>query len=149
MNEEDYLNQRLEDQINYYDRASQKNQRYYKRTKVIEIFSASLIPFLAGNMAQTPKIAWLIGVLGLAIAICEALAALHKFHDNWLQYRAIAEALAKERYLYLTNVKPYNTNAAFRKLVVTIEAMLSEENSQWVQTMQQEIVSNNETEEGQ
>jgi hypothetical protein len=36
MNEEEYLSQRLEDQMGYYDRQSQRNQVYYKRTKFIE-----------------------------------------------------------------------------------------------------------------
>lgn len=138
MTEQVYLNERLEDQIQYFDRQSQKNQRYYKRSKIVEIFAASLIPFLAGNMNNIPHVAWLIGLLGLAIAISEALCSLHKFHDNWLQYRANAEALSKEKYLYLSGVKPYNNDRAFCHLVLRIESLLAEENNQWMETMQQE-----------
>ena len=138
MGEEEYLSQRLEDQINYYDRQSQKNQRYYKRTKVIEIVSASLIPFLAGNMDNIPHVHWLIGILGLLIAVCEAFASLHKYQENWLQYRAIAEALGTEKFLFMTKTKPYADSRAFRRFVLRIEGMLAEENNQWMESMQQE-----------
>jgi hypothetical protein len=138
MNEEEYLSQRLEDQMGYYDRQSQRNQVYYKRTKFIEIVSASLIPFLAGNVYKIDYADWLIGILGLLIVVCEAFSSLHKFQENWLQYRAISEALSKERFLFMTKTKPYADKHAFRNLVQRIERMLGEENNQWMETMQME-----------
>ncbi|MFB3042367.1 MAG: DUF4231 domain-containing protein, partial [Candidatus Poribacteria bacterium] len=48
MNEENFMNERVDDQINWYDRKSQFNQKRYKRLRIIEIFAAALIPFLSG-----------------------------------------------------------------------------------------------------
>ena len=38
---------RLEDQINWYDRKSLSSQHAFKRIKVMEIIAAALIPFLS------------------------------------------------------------------------------------------------------
>jgi Protein of unknown function (DUF4231) len=46
--EQDPIFTRLEDQITWYDRKSQSAQHIYKRLKVLEIFAAAIIPFLAG-----------------------------------------------------------------------------------------------------
>ena len=40
--------ERLEDQINWYDRKSNYCQRVYKWLKVIEILAAALVPLSAG-----------------------------------------------------------------------------------------------------
>lgn len=45
MNKEEYIKQRLEDQINWYDKKSQWNQRLYKSLKAVKIMLAILIPW--------------------------------------------------------------------------------------------------------
>jgi len=146
MNEEEYLTQRLEDQMGYYDQKSQRNQRSYKRTKVIEILSASLIPLLAGNMDSLPYAHWLVGLLGLLIAVCEAMESLNKYQENWLLSRAVSQTLSKEKFLFLTKTGPYTHKSAFRQFVAQIESTLADENNQWVATMQSETTSHNEKE---
>lgn len=137
MSEEEYISQRLDEQMDWYDRKSQWNQRWYKRIRQLEIVVASLIPLLAGNMDVVPYPEWVIGSFGALIAISGAILSLNKYHDNWLQYRITAESLKKERYLYLTHCKPYGGKDAFRALVLRVEALLADENSQWVDTMRQ------------
>jgi len=44
MSEADPTLERLEDQINWYDRKSNQNHRVYKWLKIIEIVAASLVP---------------------------------------------------------------------------------------------------------
>ena len=41
--------ERLEDQINWYDRCSMNDQQYFKWMKAIVILAAALIPFLSGT----------------------------------------------------------------------------------------------------
>ena len=56
MNEDEYLNNRLEEQLKWYSNKSQTNQKWYKRLRLTEIISASLIPFLAGMKDTIPMI---------------------------------------------------------------------------------------------
>ena len=57
MNEEEYLEKRLEDQIEWYSKKSQHNQKWYKNLRLTEIISATLIPFLSGAEDQVPYFA--------------------------------------------------------------------------------------------
>ena len=101
MNEDEYLSERLEDQIRWYSKKSQYNQKYYKVLRLAEIIAASLIPFLAGIGNNIPYSEWVIGILGVMIAISAGASSLYKFQENWIQYRTTAETLKHEKYLNL------------------------------------------------
>jgi len=105
MSEADPTMERLEDQINWYDRKSNYNQRVYKWLKVIEIVAAALVPLSAG--LHLP--AAVTGSLGVLIAALEGLLQLNQYHHNWIAYRSTCETLKHEKYLYLANAGPYST----------------------------------------
>ena len=79
MNEDEYLKVRLEDQLNWYSKKSQYNQKSFKYLRLLEIISAALIPFLAGVADKIPFSAWLIGGLGVIIAVASAASTLFKY----------------------------------------------------------------------
>ncbi len=45
MNSEEYLKQRVQDQIDWYSKESQRNQGWYKWLKIIEILHIGLLLF--------------------------------------------------------------------------------------------------------
>jgi hypothetical protein len=65
---------RLEDQIAWYDRKSQENQRWFKRLKVCQIVTAAAIPVAAGVSAP----AWLMGGGGALIVVLEACSSFSR-----------------------------------------------------------------------
>ncbi|MDZ7751424.1 MAG: DUF4231 domain-containing protein [Gammaproteobacteria bacterium] len=134
MDEEHYLRDRLEDQIEWYDAKSQWNQKWFKRLQVFQLIAAASIPFLAGYIA--PDGFWrkfTVGVLGLTIAAAGAVAGFYKFQENWIEYRTTCEALRHEKYLFLTKTEPYDAERPFDLLVKRVEAQISKENSNWSQ----------------
>jgi hypothetical protein len=135
MMESEYLEKRLEDQINWYSAKSSYCQSRYKVLRIIEIVLAAFIPFLSGLGDKVPYGAWIIGSLGVAITISTAAGSLFKYHENWIQYRATSEALKHEKYLYLAQVAPYDGANAFQVAVQRIEGLISNENSTWTQTI--------------
>lgn len=138
MNEEEYLKNRLDDQIDWYDRKSSKNQKNFKLFQLILILSAAAIPLLSGYLGQegtTPYLPYIIGVLGFLVAIITAILSLYKFQENWTSYRATCESLRHEKYLYLTKTEPYRGKNAFNLLVQRVEMLLSKENSSWAEIM--------------
>ncbi|NOX92765.1 MAG: DUF4231 domain-containing protein [Gammaproteobacteria bacterium] len=137
MKEEEYLTDRLENQINWYDHKSQFNQKWCKRLRMIEIVCASLIPLLSGLSGSIAYSEWIIGILGVAIAMAAAAGGLYKFQENWIQYRTSAETLKHEKYLYITNSTPYSGNDKFEMLVTRIESLISKENSNWSRYVKQ------------
>lgn len=131
MEKEIYLKDRLEDQINWYDKKSQANQRWFKSLRITEIVCAALIPFIAGMSVSIPYGTVIIGSLGVVIAISAGLSSLNKYQENWLTYRTTCETLRHEKFLFLTGCKPYDSDLAFNKFVERIENLISKENSQW------------------
>lgn len=135
---EDYIEQRLDDQMNWFDRKSQVYQKQYKRLKLLQIALASLIPLMAGYMGEFEFLKYFIGAFGVIITLVEAVASMNNYQTNWLEYRVMAESLKRERFLFLTQCSPYDDIDADKKLILKVEALLAEENSQWVETMRQQ-----------
>lgn len=136
MNEKEYLDDRLEDQINWYDNKSSINKRWFRRCQLIQLVMAALIT-LSGVMNDTENewIPYVVPALGAVIAIVSGVLGLYKFQENWLEYRTTTESLKHEKYLYLTNSEPYNTEEPLNLLVSRVETLISKENTNWAQYM--------------
>ena len=87
MDVEQYLEERLEDQINWYDRKSGWNQRMHKRLRLLEVIAAASIPFLAGFIKEYSFMTHVVAALGVMIAVISGAFALFKFQENWIEYR--------------------------------------------------------------
>jgi hypothetical protein len=136
--EAEYLEQRLDDQINWYDKKSAFNQTAYKRLRLIEIIAAAFIPLLAGytqkeNVGEHVSVT--VGVNGLIVAVLAGIVSLYRFQENWNEYRASAESLKQEKYFYLARAEPYNGDQPFELLVQRVEALLKSETTGWAQAM--------------
>lgn len=130
MNEEEYLKNRLDDQINWYDKKSQQHQYWYKFYKKIQIFSGAFVPIAAVINLKYFKI--LSVLCSSIILICESLIALSNHHSNWTQYRTTAETLRHEKNMFKTRTGVYkNEEDAFALLVERCETIISSENINW------------------
>lgn len=141
MDAKEYIEQRVEDQLSWYDNSSQKNQRRHKLTRIIEMASASMIPFLSGassSLILGISVSWIIGALGVVIAFTAAFSQLQNYQENWIKYRTVSEALRTEKYRFQTDSSPYNGQDKFGRFVEKIESLLNEESNQWHNAMQQE-----------
>ncbi len=132
MDEQKYIKERLDDQIDWYSQKSKTSQNWFKILRAIEILAAATIPFLAGYVTDTePELKIIIGILGIVIALVAGFISLNKFQEIWIEYRTTSETLKHHKYLYLTKSSPYDTEDAFQILVQTVEALISKENSNW------------------
>jgi len=132
MDETAYIQERLDDQIDWYSKKSKTSQNWFKTLRVIEILAAATIPFLAGYVTDTaPELKVIIGLLGVVIAFVAGFISLSKSQELWIEYRTISETLKHHKYLFLTKSSPYDSEDAFQALVQTVEALISKENSNW------------------
>ncbi len=76
-----------------------------------------------------------IGVIGLVVAVLAGIVSLCRFQENWIEYRAVAESLKQEKYLYLARAEPYKADQPFELLVQRVEALLRSETTGWAQAM--------------
>jgi hypothetical protein len=132
ISQDDYFKERLDNQIDWYDKKSSQSQRWFKRLQVIVIVSSATIPFLSGYMdSETLYLKIAIGLLGLIIAAITAVLGLYQFQENWLEYRTTCETLRHEKYLFLAKAAPYNEEEPFLLLVERVEGLISKENTNW------------------
>jgi hypothetical protein len=125
---------RLDDQITWYGREGSRNRTWYKWLKGVTVLSALLIAPIS-TLSVGSRIA---AGLGIAIAIAEALQQLNRYHENWLAYRATAEALKHEKYLYLGLAGPYSSAPQPLSLLAErTENLISQENAKWLSYQEQ------------
>ena len=132
---------RLEDQIDWYNKRSQSNQSIFKRIKTFEIVAAAIIPFLA--MLKSQYAAWMTGGLGVVITVLEGLLHLNQYQQNWIAYRSTCELLKHEKYTFLAGAGAYANIANPRALLAErVEALVSQEDAKWASIQQQGPKSN-------
>lgn len=133
MNIQEYIKQRVDDQIDWYDKKSKNAQKWYKLLQIVEIVLASLIPLLSGYVSSCKYIALIVGIFGAVIAVIESITKLNKYHENWIQYRSTCEMLKYQKHLFLTGSSPYNQyDETIENIFVrNIENIISSENNQW------------------
>jgi hypothetical protein len=135
MNQHEYLDKRVSDQINWMEMKSKKAQQRYKGLKLTEIIAAALIPTVAGIPPLHPYLPVITGCLGFLIVVINGLQQLQRYHENWLAYRSSSEALKRERILFEAGTSPYKGDEAYEKFVQNFEALLADENKIWKSTM--------------
>lgn len=133
---QDYITQRIDDQIAWYDKKSGFNQWRYKPLKSFEIIAAAAIPvitaYVGGTDPWSEAFKFSVGFLGAAIAVSSGIAGLCRYQELWVEYRGMAEVLRQQKFLFLTRTTPYDGDNAFPLLVQTVENLLSKENANWM-----------------
>jgi hypothetical protein len=120
--------QRLDDQLNWYERQSQRSKRAYQSLKVTQIVVAAAIPAVAAAGAS----AGFAGALGAVVVVLEGMQQLFQFQQNWISYRGTAEALRREKFLYEARAGHYaEAERPERLLAERVEALVSQEHAGW------------------
>ena len=137
MTAEEYLKDRVEDQIGWYDSKSVTAQRRFKRLRLAELIAAATIPLLSGFIGAAPSLTVAVGILGATVAVIAGALGLYQFEHHWVEYRTTCETLKKERFLFLTASEPFDRDPDenFKLLVQRVETFVSKENTNWAQRM--------------
>lgn len=133
MTQEEYLKERLEFQIDWYNKASTFNKKYYQTLKTIEIVFAAITPFVVAFVNNENYLKIIAGLMSIVIGIIASVLIAFKFQDKWIQYRTTCENLRHEKYLFATKSGIYTDNTNFNVFVERIEFIISKENSDWTQ----------------
>ncbi len=141
MSDEEYIKERLDSQMDWYDRKSSDNKKKYKRIKRTESVIAALIPVLitfgAFKIVQENELGVVLQVIaalaGVALVIMNSFLELDEHYKLWKEYRVTCEMMRHERYMYMTRSEPYDEADAYPRLVEKIEAILNSETQRWKQ----------------
>ena len=106
MTEQEYLESRVEDQLKWYSAKSGWNHKLYMWLRLVEIALASLIPLIVVLPIVELLSKALVAAAGATIAVISGAISLWKFQENWVEYRATAENLKREKFLFVTRRRP-------------------------------------------
>lgn len=141
MNIQNYMKERVESQVHYYESKSALNKKYYLFFKISQLIAATLLPFFSVFLSDYLWMKYMIAFLGSMVTILEGVMATGKYHEKWVMYRGTAETLRQETYLFLMKAGTYSEKDALQQFVTKVEFSLGKENMGW----QQMIVKDNKT----
>jgi hypothetical protein len=76
--------------------------------EVTTLLAGAAIPVVNVWVVKDPYWAGVLSdVLGGVVVVATSVAKLFKFHENWLQYRTLVEALEREKKLYSEGAGEY------------------------------------------
>lgn len=132
MDEQTYIKERLNEQIEWYDSKSKDSQKKFKLSKYFVISASAIIPFLVNLNIESIFIRVVVSALGIVITISESIVSLNKYNENWIEYRTVCETLKHEKYMYLNGSGVYSDEEnRFNFFVERIESIISQENVNW------------------
>ena len=96
----EYVERRLEAQEKWHDERAKLNKRFFYTAEVATVLAGAAIPVVNLWVVQDKYLTGVLSaILGGVVVVAAAIGKLFKFHDNWLHYRALVEALAREKEL--------------------------------------------------
>ena len=129
----EYLEKRYYDQMNYYDKASGKNQKRYRRFQWILIVLSALTPVLAALDGKWFSLQIAVIVVAAVVAILTTGLKTFQYQELWVNYRATQEQLKPEIHYYNFDVGPYGAKDIDKEalFISRIEAILDKEHQGW------------------
>lgn len=134
MDEREYLEQRLNPQIDWYDKKSMNAQKKYKIIKFSTCVLSLSLALIALCDFSYSKI--VVAVIGVLISALSFLLNMNQYQELWLKYRATCEQLKYEKVLYFTHSGEYRESSnSFQRFVERCEGIISAENTYWQQNI--------------
>lgn len=132
-----YIENRILDQIDWYNDKSSKNQKHFKKWMVTSILLSACIPILTlfSDIKCAIRIKVAITAISSAITVISAIISLYHFQDLWVQYRANCEILQSILHRYLTKTGEFRNateDDALNLLVMSCEEYMTKEFQTWV-----------------
>ena len=136
MNQAEYLKERVEQQIDWYDCRSRWNKRWFISLQIVILIASAAVPVIVLMPLVLSEDLWMriiIAVLGSLTAVLTGIISLLQFRKNWIDYRTTAESLKSEKFMFQTKTGPYTADNDYSIFVERVEALISREHKDWRQ----------------
>ena len=129
----DYLKNRYQDQLDYYEKASGKNQKKYKNFQWLLIILSTLTTILAALPSDKLDLKYTIVVSAGLVTILSSALKTFQYQELWVSYRATIEQLKPEIFYYKFSVGDYGQEGVDKEslFVFRIEGILNKEHDAW------------------
>jgi len=139
MNIDEYISQRVDTQICWYELQSRRHKWANSSLRIIELTASVSIPIVVAFVYVDITNRIITACLGAIIVVTSGIINLFRFHESRIEYRKTAELLKNEKFLFITNSGCYNAENSFSIFVEKIEFLIFKQNSNWVEYTQKDI----------
>ena len=133
---DNYIEQRVLAQIEWYDGKSAKSQKEYKRLTIISLIFGACIPILTLLLDYGLAVKIIISSLSAASSVLTSIIMLQGYKDLWVKYRTNCETLKSTLHRYKTRTGEFcfeNDKSNFDLLVSICENHMLNEFQSWEQ----------------
>lgn len=131
-----YIEERVIEQIKWYEKKSSRNQFWYRMFMIISIIMSGSISVLTLmlDLSHGIKIKIIISVLSSSITGISAIIALYGYRKLWVQYRTNCEILKSVLYRFFTRsseFKGLEDEKVYDMLISSCENYIIKEFQSW------------------
>ena len=135
----DYLSQRVDQYINWYDKKAVTSKKNYLFARITTAICAIIVPFINNTSLSIifsdfeidiSRIS--VTIISLLVAILIALEGVLHYREQWQNYRSTEQFTHTQRLLFQNRIGDYaklDNKSAFEEFVVRVEGAISEENA--------------------
>lgn len=127
---EDYIMERINDAIEWYDKSASKNKDLYLRVRAITVIGGALVPVFVNS--DIPYIDILTTTLSLIVVLLVSLESVYHFREQWTNYRSTEQTLRSEYFLFTSKSGAYGNldpKQAYQHFVERVEEIIGMENA--------------------
>lgn len=136
---ENYLKERVENQISYYSTRSSRNRLLYLTIITLQIFLGAYLT-ISTKVSFHMTTDLQVTLIGAFIIILTGLQAVGNFKEKWITYRKTAERIKQEKFRFLT-IPDRHKEDEFSYFVKRLEEIFADENAEWVSYTKKKAVT--------
>jgi hypothetical protein len=140
MEASDYIQKRIDEQCDYYDRAAGRAKKNHFRMRTIAVGGAATVPIVTNlpfdflmQYRTAPAT-----IFSLVVTVVIALESIYKYGEQWKNFRSTYEFLKSEKFHFLAGegqFRKMNPDEAYILLVERCESRIISENSATLNTI--------------
>ena len=88
MQANEYIKNRLDDQIKWYDKKSATQKKWYYRSKLVTLVCTSSIPVISVALRHQSFTVIITASIAAVATVTEGILTLTKWHEKWIAYRS-------------------------------------------------------------
>jgi hypothetical protein len=135
MSPEEYIDERLNQFRQWYDKKAVKAKMAYQWMRALTVIGGAMVPVLIN--IKLPYIDIATTILSLVMVVLVSLESVFHFREQWKNYRSTEQLLAKEYFNFTTGEGPYQDQGekAFLNFVDRVENAIASENASTLNVM--------------
>ncbi len=138
MTQEEYIEERLNQFRAWYDVKATRAKKIYQRMRTLTVAGGAAVPVLINLEVEGFDFNIITTLISLLVVVLVSLESVFHFREQWKNYRATEQLLAKEYFNYVTAEGYYRNkeeNGAFLDFVDRVENAIASENASTLNVM--------------